>query len=809
MKLVLLVGYNNYFNRIFKKETSLSDYEAKADSYYEFSKINFVPNDNISTTQFINYTYVQGDPQPDYLLVCNEENNSIISRWFVMETVRTRGCQWKIQLRRDVLADNIDTILEAPIFVEKAILPDDDPFIYNDEGMRFNQVKKSESLLMDETKTPWIVGYMDAKKQKSVEVSLSAPKNYLTISELSTKTGIPVATLNKLFNGEQVQTMVGYWSYIYTSDIFKTPFSAHTTEQRIEGYISQDCSSEEGYSTTAKRLHRSFVGRLVSGNDYFRCDEISWKAMSNGLLSQSPSDLKSAFTSESGVNSDWITSDQYYALLSVTNVIQYNSSYYKFSIQRGEPELLFPAEKSVSANSTFASALAAASDPTRLLIGERYPDTATFRVAGRFAMLSLSKTIYTDTKIVATIGGTDRNKLRNRPYQMFCMPFYDLEVYSSTPHPSSFDSLNEAVKAIVGELEAMGDIYDIQLLPYFPFRQAIRRSRQVTTDGLEENVDFDYIVQDPEGVPEKVGIIFYPLDDSGEVYIEKKYDIDTSKKYDSNARTLRICSPNYQGSFDFNVAKNDGVEGFLAKWTYKPFTPFIRVSPDFKGLYGDEFNDQRGLICGGDFSLMRISDKWYEYQLNNKNYQNIFNREIQSLDLQQGYQMRDQKIAASAGALQGAAYGAQAGASIGGGWGAAAGAVVGSAASLVGGVVDVNTLAAMQRDQRSLAVDKFNYTLGNIRALPNTLTKVDAFDISSKKFPFVEEYAPTEKEKEAFLSKIEYESMTVMRIGRLSEFVREDEKHYFKGELIRNESLFDDYHVFQEVYAELVKGVYI
>jgi hypothetical protein len=31
---------------------------------------------------------------------------------------------------------------------------------------------------------------------------------------------------------------------------------------------------------------------------------------------------------------------------------------------------------------------------------------------------------------------------------------------------------------------------------------------------------------------------------------------------------LRLCSPNYQGSFDFNAAKNDGITNFIVNLTY-------------------------------------------------------------------------------------------------------------------------------------------------------------------------------------------------------------------------------------------------
>ena len=130
-------------------------------------------------------------------------------------------------------------------------------------------------------------------------------------------------------------------------------------------------------------------------------------------------------------------------------------------------------------------------------------------------------------------------------------------------------------------------------------------------------------------------------------------------KVDSNCDLYRLVSGNYQGSFEFNLAKNGGsVSFFTAYCTYKPYTPFIKVCPAFNFLYGADFNDNIGLICAGDYSLPRVSSAWQSYQLNNKNYQNIFNRDIQHLEKEQDIQMREQLASGALGILGDAAKGA-------------------------------------------------------------------------------------------------------------------------------------------------------
>ena len=67
------------------------------------------------------------------------------------------------------------------------------------------------------------------------------------------------------------------------------------------------------------------------------------------------------------------------------------------------------------------------------------------------------------------------------------------------------------------------------------------------------------------------------------------------------------------------------------------------------------------------------------------------------------------------------------------------------------------------------------------------------------------------EEKDALENKIHYESMTVMRIGTLQNFINfpDGELHYFKGSLIRNDDIADDSHIVEAIYEELLKGVYI
>jgi hypothetical protein len=196
-----ILNYNNYFNRQVKKEDNVAAYLPYVVTKVEH--VSFNPADGVHTTQIINQ-YTSGD-----YLVCSEDDTNVTSRWFILEAGRMRQGQYNLVLKRDNVADHLDTILDAPAFIEKGMLEDDDPMIVNDEGMQTNKVKIRETLLKDETKIPWIVGYIN-KDQGDKEILISADETYkdvLSLGDLEAATGIPAEVLSShLSKDEEAKT---------------------------------------------------------------------------------------------------------------------------------------------------------------------------------------------------------------------------------------------------------------------------------------------------------------------------------------------------------------------------------------------------------------------------------------------------------------------------------------------------------------------------------------------------------------------------------------------------------------------------
>ena len=303
---------------------------------------------------------------------------------------------------------------------------------------------------------------------------------------------------------------------------------------------------------------------------------------------------------------------------------------------------------------------------------------------------------------------------------------------------------------------------------------------------------------------------------SSKVRITKHYSIlnpgndALNRKLSNECDLVRIVSQNYSAIFEFSPAKSGGVDGFLADCTYKPWAPYIHILPKLKGLYGDNFvsiDDARGLICGGDMSLPQLSNAWANYQLQNKTYQEMFDRQIKNMDVQNDVNRQGALAQAIVAPIVGGAAGAAAGAKIGGGYGAIAGAAIGAIGGGVTAGIDYANNIRMMEENRQYAIDMYGYNLQNIQAIPTSLTKTSALTYNTRVWPFIEYYTCTEAERKALKDKIKYNGMTVMKIGKLNEYSL-GEGNFYKGQLIRL-NLKVDSHMAYEIYNELNKGVYL
>lgn len=188
---LLLLHYNNYFNRTIKKLESLSEYQQADQNSAGCNNINFNPGDGINTSLILGYgtnpsAMFNDGANYDYLVVFDSDNENypILSRWFIQEIDRKRGGQYELILRRDVIADNYEAVLDATTYIEKGQVSAGNNFIFNKEGMLFNQIKQSEEQLKDASGCAWLVGYI-AKNANATNVTINydpADQNVIKVS---------------------------------------------------------------------------------------------------------------------------------------------------------------------------------------------------------------------------------------------------------------------------------------------------------------------------------------------------------------------------------------------------------------------------------------------------------------------------------------------------------------------------------------------------------------------------------------------------------------------------------------------------
>ena len=789
MHYVLLSNYNNYYNRTYKRNDTYQEYiNASASNILGIEKsYNFNIKDGVNLDHIFNVD--SNVDEPNYCLLLNETDNSIVSRWFVLEWEKVRGNQYHAILRRDLLADNYEAITTAPCFIEKGYVGPEDSAIFNKENITVNQIKTSETLLKDDSKTAWIVGYIaqdhpalsDKQFTLNPEVDMTITGNFSDWEYASWCDGNPHTTIDES-NAENIVRYV-----LRATQIREFQFNSNTNKSFNSVANDSWLVSSTG-SKTDQQVLDDYTNSNWIGNIY-------WTTVLDKIYLD---------------NSSYANSTVMNTLNSLIGKrVQFSDGVYEFNIVTSNGSTGWKYwDNGNLYNYLYSTVLTDLQElGGSISVVTRYPVAY---------YLNLTNFIITARKL-QNIQGTytysisqSVRKLDDAPYKMFCMPYYTGNyTYRFSVDGSSYINVDKDVQmawAISIAKELGKSLYDLQILPYCPIS-----NWEMATDraiwSKDKTVDIDYVVL--KGASNlNYGYCSFCDVSSKEQFL--KYPVEVlDYKIENQCDMYRLCSPNYASVFEFNAARNGGIEGYNVRFTYKPYQPFINVAPKFGRLYGKDFKDNRGLILSGDFSLPIVTDAWINYQLQNKNYQLAFDRQIENMEVNYGWQ-RAQGIAnAVVGTIQGGTTGAMAGGMVGGPAGAAAGVLLGTGASIAGGALDLTMQQSLHNEALDFAKDNFGFQLGNIKALPNTLNKVSSIVANSKLFPFVEYYTCTKEERQAFDNKIKYNGMTIGRIGKIEKFLNPgDIQTYVKGQLIRLEGKYDT-HEINEIANEFMKGWYI
>lgn len=772
-----LLKYNNFYNRIVKKEDTIAGYmpyllgEA-------LTGVSFKPLDGIQTKQIINWDY----ETPDYCIVLNDSDGSF-TRWFVVESERLRGGQFQLSLYRDTLSDYYDEVLESTCLVEKGFVQNSSPLIFNNENVGFNQIKKNEILIKNNLETPWVVCYLSRYngegQYNSFEGSFSnlgesgANYDYTYLSEYPyyhwrnsdytypTNTGeISFSIRFKLT--EELGDPNAYRVLSFTSSGYEITSEWDNEDHSNYPVIDQDPT----FRNSGVIEQWGYLLQLYEGYTYN-----SYNVPINSITGLGTTDGAEELLNE-------VNKTIHYTNPTTTIVRVGQTSNQTSDIQKS---YIVP-----KGNNLYAELLLCmVTEP-----GMEY-DEETVNI---YPQVHLGNTSVTNMRLTFTevsgesytynFGYSGGASTIDSSYEIIATPYNDTEftINSSTFNHSGAVGL-QWFQDIMNRYNGSGFAYDIQLVPYCPVDYT-----NITNQNLF------YCSRGEQNIA--VGIKLKQASFSQRINVTVPYN--SNPKISNETELFRIVSPNGVGEYEFSPSKNGGFSQVDIDCTLIPFNPYIKINPVYSYLYGADYNDYRGLICSGDFSLPVLNNQWANYELNNKYYQQIFNRNIESQEYNNKWNLASNIV----GSVTGAAGGAAAGAMVGG----PAGAAVGGVASLIGGVVDTVGNQMIFREGIDRQKDVFNMELGTIKARAQSLTRGTSYNINNKYFPYIEYYSCTETELEAFEKKLEYSGMTVGVIGTVTDYINHTATSYFKGSLIEID-ITDDAHMAMEIAKMLQGGV--
>lgn len=773
-------------------------YNGIVDSRFLIEQAEFESTDNFVNIDFI---FTDLDSSLNQIVDFKDYDTKldIISSWFVIEAKRTRQNQYNLSLKRDLIADYYNNVINAPALIDRAKINDiNNPLLFNPEGFSFNQIKKDEILLKDKIGKAWYVLYF--KKNMPSQSGSYIPSNTNYDERLNTDLAHSIYNSGTYKYTENEDINITYrsdandWAWSYPSN----QYIMHNKESTI----SNDFDSISTLTSV-----------IWFNNDSNQCKYQLEYAFSGQFAT-----LKSNMLIDTG-NSGQISKDVFNKLKSSNEkiILTSDNKLYKVSVV---DTITYPSGKLSSGNTV---------NQCKGLINSTNLDQSDHFGANTVGYSMTLHTLIVNTEEIKsgtytwTIDFTDC-PCEDSDFNIIAIPYGDTRFYNGNSTFLVKGSVNDRfVQSIIKTIphaDNSGYLVDVQLLPYCPDPNIYATGTNIGIDVSSYTNPSDltdhprYSFNNAESIYDN-SFMLYVVKSNISFNITKTINVPSftgdnaiDYKISNECDLYKLVSPNYNGSFEFSVAKNQGVSMFNVDMTLKPYNPYIHINPDFKALYGSDWNDSRGLICGGDFSLPIYSSAWQTYELQNKNYQNIFDRQIRNLDFTQGQERIYSYVGLATGTVGGTTSGAMAGALAGGGWGALAGGLTGAVASVAGGTADIALLSERQAEQKSFALDNFKYQLGNIKALPDTINKTTPFTYNNKKFPFIEYYSSTDTEKTLLQNSIKYKSMKVNAIGTISEYLQE-ERTYISATLIRFEELGLNSNEAYEIYLELMKGVYI
>lgn len=814
--LVFLQGFNQRNNRIYRKYDDVLTYsELDGVKAYSEENVNFPIGD------FLECDYPFGPMEiiPDYLLV----GPGLIARYFVTKITHISGTQYMYHLVRDVLAD-YDTWLSDPAIIHRAseIPSTMDNSKYSKE-MDLSQIKVGETLIKDRPDgRGWLVGYVskDFLSGEGASTTISSTKDKVStdaiiddITEWQNKTFAEITSSSVSIGVNTFKSPNGIY-YNRAWYIHGGTFGTGSANHEYQIY-------QQSHTLGFKEVNLSSLEDVLKTQLGLMLESLETSFKTSGAYSA---------TSEALLEDGWLVLDKS------------TGKVYRVTDKQGTA--------SVAPNCTFENRYGGKGIPddflttflndTALWTGTGatfYTKAVTDFVVNWYTITAVTHsytfTEVTDSSTTASVvlpsAPTDCS---DSAFNIFAIPLggnIDVNILSADGNISSTETINiddaysmavaqAMIKTWKVDSSSASGLLDIQWLPYGPDSIFERASDQ---EGYR-----NYIYTGSDREKNHVGFVYWlPSCQLQKQITGEDYTIATPvdpmiARRSNETESYRLCSPNQASMFDFSAVKNNGVTGYNIDIAFKPFTPYICVAPIFAGLYGSNFDDGRGLILSGDFSLDQATKEWATYKYNNKNYELIFNRQIVSMDAENAYiartaqqQLITDYLNIAGSSARGAGVGALVGAKSTGNFaGAIGGAVLGAGTSLANGIINtsfdrenIGTEANLRALKRRDSIAQYQYQLGNIKARSDTVTKISSFNPNFKIYPVLEHYMCTAEDMSNYDNGVHWNGINLEKFGELNQFSMDGT--FVQATLLRDTTIPPQ--IFEAINDELELGIYL
>lgn len=838
-KIYVFENFNNYANRTSLMYQTINLYPKAT---YQ-ATINFNPNDGENTSLVLMYKdNVLAAPinlEPDYAIVC-DNSDKIESRWYVTESSRLSDSKFRIVLKRDIASDYKSEIMNSVAFVKRGWVNSSNPLIFNSENGNYSQILRERVDLKD-------------KSGKGGYVAFLAP-NFLQENVDKANINVAANTSVSVTFDSPASSHAGNYKFCYGAD----PNDATPKSVFMRNYNRWGFSGTSTGNHSYVSFNVGYKGKSWGGTDrhtatykitIYEDGSYQYEELLTSYNNPWP-DAKTFYFKESLPNppqnmSNWLLEQIATAAAQTIKKHMWDNEYldtYLFDQSQGQngdvPTMKFMAPRINSlalvkpANNvfsldfnlyssdekTFEEQMTAAMraqlvriitnnipDLTAAPINDEefhYPPQPRVHYSYNIAHFHWRQTDTSTLKLPST-GAL----VQDSPYYMLFIP------EANTKMKCGNKTWTQQVDAyqIYNQLQVTFNsfIYDVQRVPYTPYALDIEDDGTVVLPS-ESQIGF---AKNAAGEIEACvyfcnqDSFWFNIESTSTYLDELKGQKDLTTKVQSETTLLRLCSMDGSSSININGAKNLGLSKLRVNCRYAPYQSYISLQPQWSMFYGAEIGlkDTRGLNLTSTNSVSRTSNQWQDYVLQNQNYQDIFNRQIQSMDTQFDIQA-DKAVRDMVFGLVNTGISA----GMSSNPGSAAGSLISGGLNLIQQGQNYVDLVDSFRERRSLSVDMFNLQNGNIKARADTLSKVNAMSPIYNTWPYIEIYTTTPEEKTALTTYITEFSMNIGAMtSQLSAYVTNNPntRKFIQADIIRMSGKMDA-HLAEEIRSLISEGVY-